>query len=212
MRGRLGGVWVIALLGPRTHEARTHRAPDCPAVRSTLRKEQQDRCGRCRSNLRGRKATALALCVDQDASATGDALTASGARRVGQIAYCIGQSNPRLAERIRYRAASGHQLLGQRAMEALSNREHEHCEQFRTLIQLLVEHLRDLGNKAAEPDGRIRAMHRTDPAGQLLETIPRSRAIHRFRAGSLNRQSPRLSRRPRTRCMAGSGPASALLG
>ena len=106
----------------------------------------------------------------------------------------------------------GIRLLGKRATEALSNREHEHCEQFRTLIQLLVEHLRDLGNKAAEPDGRIRAMHRTDPAGQLLETIPRSRAIHRFRAGSLNRQSPRLSRRPRTRCMAGSGPASALLG
>jgi transposase len=66
----------------------------------------------------------------------------------------------------------GIRLLGKRAIEALSNREHEHCEQFRTLIQLLVEHLRELGNKAAELEGRIRAMHRTDPAGQLLETIP----------------------------------------
>jgi transposase len=55
----------------------------------------------------------------------------------------------------------GIRLLGQRAIEALSNREYEHCEQFRTLIQLLVEHLRELGNKAAEPEGRIRATHRT---------------------------------------------------
>jgi transposase len=66
----------------------------------------------------------------------------------------------------------GIRLLGQRAIEALSNREYEHCEQFRTLIQLLVEHLRELGNKAAELEGRIRAMHRMDEAGQLLETIP----------------------------------------
>jgi transposase len=66
----------------------------------------------------------------------------------------------------------GIRLLGQRAIEALSNREYEHCEQFRTLIQILVEHLRELGNKAAELEGRIRAMHRTDEAGQLLETIP----------------------------------------
>jgi transposase len=36
----------------------------------------------------------------------------------------------------------------------------------------IVEHLRELGNKAAELEGRIRAMHRTDAAGQLLETIP----------------------------------------
>ncbi len=49
----------------------------------------------------------------------------------------------------------GIRLLGQRAIEALSNREHEHCEQFRALIQLLVEHLRELGNKAAELEGRI---------------------------------------------------------
>ncbi|SAL75401.1 transposase [Caballeronia udeis] len=66
----------------------------------------------------------------------------------------------------------GIRLLGQRAIEALSNPEHELCEPFRTLIQLLVEHLRELGNKAAELEGRIRAMHRTDEAGQLLETIP----------------------------------------
>jgi transposase len=66
----------------------------------------------------------------------------------------------------------GIRLLGQRTIEALSNREHELCEPFRTLIQLLVEHLRELGNKAAELEGRIRAMHRTDEAGQLLETIP----------------------------------------
>ncbi|SAL34092.1 transposase [Caballeronia udeis] len=44
-----------------------------PQFVSTLRKQQQDRCGRCRSNLRGGKATAHALCADQDPSATGDA-------------------------------------------------------------------------------------------------------------------------------------------
>ena len=66
----------------------------------------------------------------------------------------------------------GIRLLGQRAIEALSNPEHELCEPFRTLIQLLVEHLRELGNKAAELEGRIRAMDSTDEAGQLLETIP----------------------------------------
>jgi hypothetical protein len=67
----------------------------------------------------------------------------------------------------------GIRLLGQRAIEALSNREPELCEPFRALIQMLVEHLRELGNKAAELEGRIRAMHRTDEAGQILETIPR---------------------------------------
>jgi transposase len=66
----------------------------------------------------------------------------------------------------------GIRLLRQRAIESLSNREFEHCEQFRTLIQMLVEHLRELGNKVAELEGRIRAMHRTDAPGQLLETIP----------------------------------------
>jgi len=37
---------------------------------------------------------------------------------------------------------------------------------------MLVEHLRELGNKVAELEGRIRAIHRTDAPGQLLETIP----------------------------------------
>ena len=47
-------------------------------------------------------------------------------------------------------------LLGQRTIEALSNREIEHCEQFRDLIQILVKHLREQGNKAADLEGRIR--------------------------------------------------------
>jgi hypothetical protein len=101
-------MWIIALLGPGTHEARTHRVFDYPAVRSTLRKEQQDRYGRCRSNLRGGQSTAHALCADQDASAADDAFAASGTRRIGQIANGIGQSNPRLAQRVRYRAPVGH--------------------------------------------------------------------------------------------------------
>ncbi|MGF6483013.1 transposase [Paraburkholderia sp. JPY419] len=66
----------------------------------------------------------------------------------------------------------GIRLLGQRAMEALSSRDREYCEPYRTLIQMLVEHLRELGNKVAELEGRIRAIHRTDAPGQLLETIP----------------------------------------
>ncbi|CAB3774675.1 IS110 family transposase ISBcen3 [Paraburkholderia humisilvae] len=66
----------------------------------------------------------------------------------------------------------GIRLLGQRAMEALSSRDIEHGEPFRLLIQMLVEHLRELGNKVAELEGRIRAIHRTDAPGQLLETIP----------------------------------------
>ena len=66
----------------------------------------------------------------------------------------------------------GIRLLGQRAMEALSSRDSEHGEPFRSLIQMLVEHLRELGNKVAELEGRIRAIHRTDAPAQLLETIP----------------------------------------
>jgi transposase len=66
----------------------------------------------------------------------------------------------------------GIRLLGQRAMEALSTRDSEHSEPFRALIQMLVEHLRELGNKVAELEGRIRAIHRRDAPGQLLETIP----------------------------------------
>jgi transposase len=66
----------------------------------------------------------------------------------------------------------GIRLLGQRAIEALSTRDSEHSEPFRALIQMLVEHLRELGNKVAELEGRIRAIHRTDAPGQLLETIP----------------------------------------
>ena len=65
-----------------------------------------------------------------------------------------------------------HQTARAKAIEALSNREFEHCEPLPTLIQMLVEHLRELGNKAAELKGHIRAMHRTDAPGQLLETIP----------------------------------------
>ncbi|KAA0998687.1 IS110 family transposase [Paraburkholderia panacisoli] len=66
----------------------------------------------------------------------------------------------------------GIRLLGQRAMEALSTRDREHSEPFRALIQMLVEHLRELGNKVAELEGRIRAIHRTDAPGRLLESIP----------------------------------------
>jgi transposase len=68
----------------------------------------------------------------------------------------------------------GIRLLEQRTIEALSNREFEHCEQFRTLIQMLVERLRELGNKAVELEGRIREMHRTDAPCQLLQTTPGS--------------------------------------
>nr|WP_242684295.1 hypothetical protein [Paraburkholderia hospita] len=66
----------------------------------------------------------------------------------------------------------GIRLLGQRATEALATRDGEHSEPFRALIQMLVEHLRELGNKVAELEGRIRAIHRMDAPGQLLETIP----------------------------------------
>ena len=66
----------------------------------------------------------------------------------------------------------GIQLLGQRAMAALSTRDDGHSEPFRALIQMLVEHLRELGSKVAELEGRIRAIHRTDAPGRLLETIP----------------------------------------
>jgi transposase len=54
-----------------------------------------------------------------------------------------------LLSRFGFILPQGIRQLGQRVIEALSNREHELCEQFRTLIQLLVEHLRELGNKAA---------------------------------------------------------------
>jgi transposase len=63
-------------------------------------------------------------------------------------------------------------LLGQRAIAALSSRDSEPCEPFRALIQMLVEHLHELGNRVTELEGRIRAIHRTDAPGQLLETIP----------------------------------------
>ena len=66
----------------------------------------------------------------------------------------------------------GIRLLGQRAMAALSIRDGEHCESFRALIQMLVEHLRELGSKVAELEGRIRAIHRTDAPGQLLDAMP----------------------------------------
>ena len=56
--------------------------------------------------------------------------------------------------------------------QVLSIRADEHSEPFRVLIQMLVEHLRELGSKVAELEGRIRAIHRTDAPGQLLETIP----------------------------------------
>ncbi|MGF6812671.1 transposase [Paraburkholderia sp. Clong3] len=67
----------------------------------------------------------------------------------------------------------GIRLLGQRAIAALSSHDSEHCEPFRALVQMLVEHLRELGDKVAELEGCIRAIHRTDAPGQLLETIPR---------------------------------------
>ncbi|MGF6659035.1 transposase [Paraburkholderia atlantica] len=57
-------------------------------------------------------------------------------------------------------------------MAALSTRDDGHSEPFRALIQMLVEHLRELGSKVAELEGRIRAIRRTDAPGRLLETIP----------------------------------------
>ncbi|WP_321930436.1 IS110 family RNA-guided transposase [Paraburkholderia guartelaensis] len=50
----------------------------------------------------------------------------------------------------------GIRLLGQRAMAALSIRDDEHSEPFRALIQMLVKHLRELGSKVAELEGRNR--------------------------------------------------------
>ncbi|MGF6961309.1 transposase [Paraburkholderia youngii] len=105
----------------------------------------------------------------------------------------------------------GIRLLGQRAMEALSSRDREYCEPFRTLIQMLVEHLRELGNKVAELEGRIRAIHRTDAPDQLLETIP-GWGAHRIGPSGADRRRPSLSQRPRTCCLAGSGAAPAFLG
>nr|WP_175233636.1 transposase [Paraburkholderia humisilvae] len=57
-------------------------------------------------------------------------------------------------------------------MAAFSTPDDHYCEPFRGVIQMLVEHLRELGNKIAGLEGGIRAIHRTDAPGQLLETIP----------------------------------------
>jgi transposase len=66
----------------------------------------------------------------------------------------------------------GISLLGQRAIATVSGDVSEHGEPFQLLIHFLVEHLRELGNKVAELEGCIRAIHRADAASRLLETIP----------------------------------------
>ena len=102
-------------------------------------------------------------------------------------------------------------LLGQRAIEALFNRKLEHCEPFRTVIQILVEHLRQLGNKAVELEGRIRALHRTDAAGQPLETIPGVGPLTAS-APAASIGNPHAFRDGRELATWLDGPASALLG
>ncbi|CAD6556927.1 hypothetical protein LMG28727_06241 [Paraburkholderia kirstenboschensis] len=54
----------------------------------------------------------------------------------------------------------GIRLLRSRAIAALSSHDREHCEPFRASIEMLFEHPREFGDKVAELEGRIRAIHR----------------------------------------------------
>jgi transposase len=122
-------MWVVALLGPRTHEARTHRAPDCPQfVRPYVKNNKTDAADAeaiCEAVNRPHmrfvpiKTQAQQTMLSLHRARAG--LVKSRTALANQIRGLLGEFGIVLPQGIR--------LLGQRAIEALSNpnREFEHA-------------------------------------------------------------------------------------
>src|SRR5262249_35161586 len=76
---RHGGLRERALLGSQAAGARPYGTAHLPAVRQTLRQNEQERRSRCRGDLRGGGTTEHALRAGEERGAAGGAGVASGA-------------------------------------------------------------------------------------------------------------------------------------
>ena len=149
-----------------------HGATDGTAVCETVREDEQERCGRCRSDLRGGEPAEHAVCADQEHRATGHFIGASGA--------------PGFCERRGLRAQSDRGLLGEfglvipqgiynvakRVPEILEDASNELPVPFRHLIDRLTQHLKELDRQVKEFEQEIIAWHRGSELSRKLEKIP----------------------------------------
>ena len=86
-------------LGPANRSIWPSGAADPPVLRQTLCSSQQDRCCRCRGDLRGGRATEHAFRTGEVRASTSRAFASSSARPIGSATNHADQRNPRSPRR-----------------------------------------------------------------------------------------------------------------
>ena len=182
--GRHGGLQRRSPLGTGAGAARSPGEIDGPAVRQTVRQDQQERRRRCRGDLRGSEPAHHALRASQKRRAASGASHASGTRRLREGAH--GQANQIRGLLGEYGIVipQGICHITRRLPMILEDGENALPGIFRQLLVRLGEHLKDLDRQVGELEAQIQAWHREDAASSKLAQIPGIGPLNRSRSPS----------------------------
>ena len=98
-----GGLRQGALLGARDRQARPHGAADPAGLCEAVREAAEERCGRCRGDLRGGAAADHALRGGQERGSAGCGARVPGSGSAGAAAHPNDQRPARSSRRVRHR-------------------------------------------------------------------------------------------------------------
>ncbi len=102
LHGRDGGLWCCPSLGAVADRPWSHGEIDCTRSGQTLREEgKEERCGRCRGDLRSRLSTRREVRASQERGAAGHPGLACGPVAFGQAADDAGERHARPGHGIR---------------------------------------------------------------------------------------------------------------
>src|SRR5580658_3496007 len=170
---RYGGLCYRTLLGARVDEARPRGAFDAGEGREGLRQTQQERCRRCRGDLRSGSAADDAFRADQVGRTAGSVDAAPHARCADTSAHPDHQrlagASGRARHRGRPRRRRGQRIEGNRGGRT-GHAVTDRCAGERVIV--LAAQLEALQTLIGSIEKRIKMQHRSNETSQRVETIP----------------------------------------
>src|SRR3954454_25188763 len=158
-------------MGAYAYRSRSHGEVDCTRSGQTLREEgQEERCGRCRGDLRGGLSTRREVRTGQDRGAAGHPGLACGAVAVGQEQTMLANAMRGLATEFGITVPKGMQKLDE--LMTLVDTDESIPKQAKQAITGLPEYCKDLNEGIETFEAAIVAHARHDETARRLATIP----------------------------------------
>ena len=133
---------------------------------------QQERCGRCGGDLRGRSAALDAVRAREGHRAAVRIDVASGAQSSGPAAHNAGQCITRSHGRIRHHCTAGSQDIVEILTKTIAHEQNRIPELARSILETIVDQLNGTMVRIREIEERLARWHRQSRVSRLLATVP----------------------------------------